>query len=71
MVRGNTLLSAIPFPQPLLFKPSTFTQVLAKRAGSLGGALMVGDPNMPEYNGTRLLKLNGERQEAIIQLRSS
>ena len=42
-----------------------FTQVLAKRVVSLGGALVVGDPNMPEYNGTRLLKLNGARQEAI------
>ncbi len=42
-----------------------FTQVLAKRVVSLGGALVVGDPDMPEYNGTRLLKLDGARQEAI------
>ena len=42
-----------------------FTQVLAKRVVSLGGALVVGDPTMPDYDGTRLLKLNGARQEAI------
>lgn len=42
-----------------------FTQALAKRVVSLGGALVVGDPTMPEYDGIRLLKLNGARQEAI------
>jgi CHAT domain-containing protein len=42
-----------------------FTQVLAKRVGASGSALIIGDPKMPEYNGTRLSPLAGARQEAI------
>jgi CHAT domain-containing protein/tetratricopeptide (TPR) repeat protein len=42
-----------------------FTQVLAKRVGASGNALIIGDPTMPEYNGTRLPALAGARQEAI------
>ena len=42
-----------------------FTQVLAKRVISPSGSLVIGDPNMPEYQGTRLSQLKGARQEAI------
>jgi CHAT domain-containing protein len=42
-----------------------FTQVLAKRVGASGSALIIGDPKMPEYNGAQLPSLAGARQEAI------
>jgi CHAT domain-containing protein len=42
-----------------------FTQALAKRPKSQGGAVVVGDPKMPEFAGMPLDPLPGARQEAI------
>jgi CHAT domain-containing protein len=42
-----------------------FTQALAKRPKSQGNVLIVGDPKMPEFDGSPLESLPGARQEAI------
>jgi CHAT domain-containing protein len=41
------------------------TQAIAKRPQSRNSLVVVGDPQMPEYNGSQLAPLPGSRQEAI------
>ncbi len=56
----NHTLSTAPSIQTL-----EFTQALAQRPKSQGNVLIVGDPKMPEFDGSPLESLPGARQEAI------